>query len=37
MALWEPGAGRVNLAFDLGLHRMLATLVRSSHVCPSPT
>lgn len=37
MALWEPGAGRVNLTFDLGLHRMLATLVRSSHACPSPT
>jgi len=27
----------VNLSFDVGLHRMLATLVRSSHECPSPT
>jgi hypothetical protein len=37
MALWASSAGRVNLSFDVGLHRMLATLVRSSHECPSPT
>ena len=37
MALWAPGAGRVNLSFDVGLHRMLATLVHSRRKCLSPT
>ena len=37
MALRASGAGRVNLSFDVGLHRMLATLVRSNHECSSPT
>ncbi len=37
MVVWVPRAGRVTLELDVGLHRMLATLIDRDHQCASPT
>jgi hypothetical protein len=37
VALWIPRPGRVTLALDVGLRRMLATLVHREHRCISPS
>jgi len=37
VALWIPHPGRVTLALDVGLRRMLATLVDREHRCISPS